>query len=405
MTVVPRSSSSSTASWRRAASSSQPMSFRCSRSAASPYSASGTSRTTAASPESTTSRVPAGAGAASARTTPKTYQPVPSGRGGAGTASSSASVIASTRTARAFSRASARACATTSPTSSAAIAASAARRSASRTVAHLPLELLEAIAQVAVLLDELAPGLARQRGIGLPPVDAHLARPVDRRDEQPELDGQQLDVEQIDLDVAGDDDALVEPPLEDVGEARRPVGDRHRGLALGEAALPRLPPPHVVARVAGHPPVLLQVAALVERDLVAGEDVGRVGHAPQLEQLERHLPAVLGAAQAEHALDRPARQDRDLLDGAARDVDRPERSVAVARSGHVSSPPGGSAGRPRGARTPPRRARRDRTRPPAAPARPAPARARRAGARPRAGPARRPTARRAPVRGAGSAAR
>src|SRR3954452_4385942 len=238
MTVVARSSSSSTASWRRAASSAQPMSFRCSRSAASPYSASGTSRTTAARPDSSTSQVTAGAGAASAPTSQKTYQPVSSGRGGAGTASSSASVIASTRTARAFSRASARACATTSPTSSAAIAASAARRSASRTVAHLPLELLEAIAQVAVLLDELAPGLARQGGIGLPPVDGHLARPVDRGDQEAQLDGQQLDVEQVDLDVPRDDDALVEHALEDVGQVRLRLGPPGQwiGGAGGKAA-------------------------------------------------------------------------------------------------------------------------------------------------------------------------
>ena len=61
---------------------------------------------------------------------------------------------------------------------------------------------------------------AWQRRVALPPVDPHLARPVDGGDQQPQLDRQQLDVEQVDLDVAGDDDALVEHPLEDVGEVR-----------------------------------------------------------------------------------------------------------------------------------------------------------------------------------------
>src|SRR5689334_16029889 len=65
----------------------------------------------------------------------------------------------------------------------------------------LPLELLE-IAGVAVV-ERL------QRRVALPPVDAHLPRPVHRGHEQPQLDREQLDVEQVDLDVAGDDDALV----------------------------------------------------------------------------------------------------------------------------------------------------------------------------------------------------
>ena len=74
-----------------------------------------------------------------------------------------------------------------------------------------------------------------QRRVALPPVDAHLARLVDGGDEQPQLDRQQLDVEQVDLDVARDDDALVEHPLEDVGEARL------RLRAAREPAAPRRP--------------------------------------------------------------------------------------------------------------------------------------------------------------------
>src|SRR4051812_12826206 len=242
MTVVWRSRPSSTVSWRRAASSSQTMSFRFWRSASSPYSASGTSWTTAARSTSTMSRAPAGRSYGPSRTTPKTYSPRPPSRvtlgDGARTAAawdSRASVIASASSERARSRASARACSTTSPTSAAASAATASRSSGSRTV-HLPLQQLQAALEVAVLLDQLIPCLGGQRRVGLPPVDAHLAGPVDGRDQQPELDGQQLDVEQVDLNVPGDDDALVEHPLEDVGQAGS-VRSGHRCLAGGKPAL------------------------------------------------------------------------------------------------------------------------------------------------------------------------
>src|SRR3954468_11572281 len=54
--------------------------------------------------------------------------------------------------------------------------------------------------------------------IVLPPVDSHLLRRVDGSDEEPKLDGEQLDVEQVDDDVTGDDDALVENAFEDVSK-------------------------------------------------------------------------------------------------------------------------------------------------------------------------------------------
>ena len=54
---------------------------------------------------------------------------------------------------------------------------------------------------------------------------------VDGGHQQPQLDRQQLDVEQVDLDVARDHDALVEHPLEDVGEV---------GLALRAPGKPRV---------------------------------------------------------------------------------------------------------------------------------------------------------------------
>src|SRR3954451_16303510 len=116
-----------------------------------------------------------------------------------------ASAIASASTARTLARASARASSTSSAASSAASPAIASRSSGA-SIGHRLLELLDALAQVAVLAVELLARPARERRVGLPPVDPHLARPVDRGDEQPQLDGQQLDVEQVDLDVAGDDD-------------------------------------------------------------------------------------------------------------------------------------------------------------------------------------------------------
>src|SRR4051794_1313559 len=101
--------------------------------------------------------------------------------------------------------------------------------------ADLLLQAFEPFPQLAVLLLELsvlAAGIELlQRAVALPPVDAHLARAIDRCDQQPQLDRQQLDVQQVDLDVAGDDDPLVEHTLEDVGQVRfrrRPSGQRVR---------------------------------------------------------------------------------------------------------------------------------------------------------------------------------
>ena len=54
-----------------------------------------------------------------------------------------------------------------------------------------------------------------------PPVEPDLLGLVDRADEQPHLDGEELDVGEVDLDVAGHDEALVEHPIEDVDEAMR----------------------------------------------------------------------------------------------------------------------------------------------------------------------------------------
>src|SRR3982751_5743329 len=51
-----------------------------------------------------------------------------------------------------------------------------------------------------------------------PPVQADLLRLVDGADDQADADGEQLDLRQRDLDVAGDDEALVEHAVEHVHE-------------------------------------------------------------------------------------------------------------------------------------------------------------------------------------------
>src|SRR5215208_4137347 len=179
---------SRTASWARTFSSSRASSCRFSAISAAPNSESGTSLVIAArsssamrtiSPAGWTPRVSAKASAASseAGTTPYTYQPV---------------------------------------------AAAAGLATLVAVVAVDPgggLERLDAIL-------ELGPATAGEEGVALPPVDTHLPSFVRGSNEQPDPDRQKLDVEEVHLDVAGDDDALVEHPLEHVGELRRgPTGD------------------------------------------------------------------------------------------------------------------------------------------------------------------------------------
>src|SRR3954453_16180465 len=66
-----------------------------------------------------------------------------------------------------------------------------------------------------------------------PPVETDLLGLVDRADEQPDANRQQLDFGQRHLDVAGDDEPLVENTVENVDESRRSSlpssqGRRHR---------------------------------------------------------------------------------------------------------------------------------------------------------------------------------
>ena len=96
---------------------------------------------------------------------------------------------------------------------------------------------------------ELALG-GGEPGVVTPPVDAHLLGLVDRHDEQPDPDGQQLDVEEVHLDVAGDDDALVEDPLEDVGQ----VGGRGATAGVARGGVARVSPGQDLSRTSLSPP-------------------------------------------------------------------------------------------------------------------------------------------------------
>src|SRR3954453_4755346 len=82
------------------------------------------------------------------------------------------------------------------------------------------LELLHACPELAVLLGELLRG-GVEHGIVAPPVDAHLLGLVHRHHQQPDLHREQLDLEQVHADVTGDDDPLVQDPLQDVGQPLR----------------------------------------------------------------------------------------------------------------------------------------------------------------------------------------
>lgn len=76
----------------------------------------------------------------------------------------------------------------------------------------------------------------RQPRIIAPPVQADLLGLVDRANEKPDLNGQQLHIRQVDLDIAGDDEALVQHAVEDVDQAVRPrriYELRHRGTVSG----------------------------------------------------------------------------------------------------------------------------------------------------------------------------
>src|ERR687896_310392 len=330
-TIVPAlSARSSTVSCSRATRSSQSRSFRLRRSASSPNSARGARLTSTASPSASIRPTgepgtsPVGAGVGSAR---EVAEAGASPRGVGGSAREVAEAGASARgvggasatAARRSSGPARRASAAFSSarfSSSTASASARASRSGARAAAQrssssgtarllaallLPagllaapllaallqadplLQPLEALAQLAVLPLQLfaiaVVTLHRlQRRVRLPPVDAHLASPVDRRDQQPQLDRQQLDVQQVDLDVARDDDALVEHPLEDVGEVGALRGPSRE---TGRSAAGKVGPLHSspLLGLAAHEPLRALVsqepAAVVQLHHVGGEQVGR----------------------------------------------------------------------------------------------------------------------------------
>jgi hypothetical protein len=88
-------------------------------------------------------------------------------------------------------------------------------------------QLIDSLAELPVLflkrtvIRSPVKGAGAEPGISLPPVDADFARGVERSDHQAQLDGKQLDVEQVDLNVARDHQALVEHPLQDVAKVGR----------------------------------------------------------------------------------------------------------------------------------------------------------------------------------------
>ena len=65
--------------------------------------------------------------------------------------------------------------------------------------------------------------LSAQARIRFPPVESDLLGLVDRANEKSHLDGEELDVGEVDLDVADHDEALVEHAIENVDET---VGTR-----------------------------------------------------------------------------------------------------------------------------------------------------------------------------------
>ena len=83
-------------------------------------------------------------------------------------------------------------------------------------------------------------GVSRQARIGSPPVQSDLLGLIDRTDEQPDLNGQQLDVRQVDLDIADDDEAFVEDSVENVDQAVRArwIDELWQSVAPCEALIP-----------------------------------------------------------------------------------------------------------------------------------------------------------------------
>ena len=61
-------------------------------------------------------------------------------------------------------------------------------------------------------------GVGTQSRIGLPPVKTDLLCLINRADEETDLNGEELDVGEVDLDVADNHEAFVEHAIEDVDQ-------------------------------------------------------------------------------------------------------------------------------------------------------------------------------------------
>jgi len=65
-------------------------------------------------------------------------------------------------------------------------------------------------------------GLRAQARVRPPPIHSDLFRFVDRTDEKANLNSEELDVGEVDLDVADNDQALIEHAIENIDEPIAP---------------------------------------------------------------------------------------------------------------------------------------------------------------------------------------
>src|SRR5919202_1252476 len=99
-------------------------------------------------------------------------------------------------------------------------------------------------------------------------------------------------------------------------------------------------------RVAAQAPVADELAVLVELDEDEAQDAHGRGDATELEDLDAHVPAAVGAVEADHGRHAAAREVLHLLPGGADDArrtDAPARGRAlVGLLGAARAPPGGA---------------------------------------------------------------
>src|SRR6185436_13188179 len=82
---------------------------------------------------------------------------------------------------------------------------------------HLGLQETDLFTQRLVLARQ-PPGADRQVRVLAPPIQPDLLRLVDGADQEPDPDGEELDLGQRDADVSGDHETLVEHAVEDVDQ-------------------------------------------------------------------------------------------------------------------------------------------------------------------------------------------